>query len=154
MKMNMATLYHIAENGSRLERWEISEEPVIVGRDRQVKVNIEDEGVSRRHFIIVRDGEAYVIKDLNSRNGTWVAGHRVVADKLHDNDCILAGHTRFLFADRPGSSTTTGKDLAGSHGTVVISAPPAGDRGSSEPVFWQCGPGDEDRAALKPPGEV
>ncbi len=101
----MAELYHIGDDGSRAERWEIEEEPVVVGRSGQAKVSIGDEGLSRRHFLILRDGEDYVIKDLNSRNGTWLAGRRVFAEKLHNNDCILAGHTVFLFADRPDLST-------------------------------------------------
>src|SRR5512137_923371 len=105
----MAALYQIGDDGSRAERWVIDEEPVVVGRSGQAKVSIEDEGVSRRHFLILRDGEDYVIKDLNSRNGTWVHGRRVCAEKLHNNDCILAGHTVFLFAERPVLPTTAGK---------------------------------------------
>ena len=94
----------------------------MVGRSGQAKVGIADEGVSRRHFLIVRDGEDYVIKDLNSRNGTWVDGRRVFAEKLHHNDRILAGRTLFLFAERPVSSTIVSQPLTGPHGTVLISA--------------------------------
>jgi len=118
----MAELYHIGYDGSRAERWEIEEEPVVVGRSGQAKVSIGDEGLSRRHFLILRDGKDYVIKDLNSRNGTWLAGRRVCAERLHNNDCILAGHTVFLFADRPARSTKAGKLLTGPHGTVMVSA--------------------------------
>ena len=122
--MSMAALYQIGENGSRAEQWEIDEEPVVVGRNRQAKVNIEDEGLSRRHFLIVREGEDYLIKDLNSRNGTWVDGRRVFEEKLHNNERILAGHTLFLFADQPGSSATGAPLATGSHGTVLLSAMP------------------------------
>src|ERR1035441_10673209 len=84
--MNMATLYQIRDDGSREERWQISNKPLAVGRSGQAQVSIGDDGVSRRHFLIVQDGEDYVIKDLNSRNGTWVEGRRVSAEKLRHND--------------------------------------------------------------------
>ena len=93
-----------------------------MGRSGQAKVSVEDEGVSRRHFVILRDGEGYVIKDLSSRNGTWVDGRRVFTEKLHHNDSILAGRTIFLFADRLASSTTSAKPQIGPHGTVMLSA--------------------------------
>ena len=116
----MATLFQIGEDGSRAERWEIGEDPVIVGRSGQARVNIADEGVSRRHFLILREGDDYVIKDLNSRNGTWVEGRRVSAERLHHNDCILAGRTLFLFADRLAASTTPDERPMGPHGTVMV----------------------------------
>jgi two-component system, NtrC family, sensor kinase len=119
--MNMATLFQIGSEGSRTERWEIGEDPVIVGRSGQAKVSVEDEGVSRRHFLILREGDGYVIKDLNSRNGTWVEGRRVVTEKLHDRDCILAGRTLFLFADRLAESAAAAHTFTGPHGTVMLS---------------------------------
>ena len=134
----MATLYQIAEDGSRAERWEINEEPVVVGRSVRAKVSIEDEGVSRRHFLILRDGEDYVIKDLNSRNGTWLDGRRVFAEKLHHDDRILAGRTLFQFAERPVSSATVSQ---GPHGTVVVPAGSQSERRPSEPIVWQADAG-------------
>jgi len=138
--MNMATLYQIGDDGSQAKEWEIGQEPLIVGRSRQAEVNIADDGLSRHHFLIVRDGEDYVIKDLNSRNGTWVEGHRVFAEKLRHNNLILAGHTRFRFAAPPAISAT------GPHGTVLLSALPKAEHDSSDAVHWQQGPADERRA--------
>jgi pSer/pThr/pTyr-binding forkhead associated (FHA) protein len=89
---------------------------------------VEDEGVSRRHFLILREGEDYVIKDLSSRNGTWVNGRRVFAGKLRHDDCILVGNTRFLFVDPPASSPTRGQVQMGPHGTVMILAAPQSER--------------------------
>ena len=120
--MNMATLFQFGNDGSRTLRSEIGEEPVVVGRSGQAKVSVADEGVSRRHFVILREDDGYVIRDLSSRNGTWVDGRRVFAERLHHNDWILAGHTLFLFADRLATSTTPGKSQAGPHGTVMLDA--------------------------------
>jgi pSer/pThr/pTyr-binding forkhead associated (FHA) protein len=139
--MSMATLYQITEDGSKAERWEIDEEPVVVGRSVQAKVNIEDEGISRRHFQILRDGEDYVIKDLNSRNGTWLDGRRVFAEKLRHDDRILAGRTLFLFAERPVSSATVSR---GPHDTVVVPAGSQPERRPAESIVWQADAGRHD----------
>jgi pSer/pThr/pTyr-binding forkhead associated (FHA) protein len=117
----MATLYQISNDGFSTERWDIDEESIVVGRSGQAEISIEDEGLSRRHFLIVHDGEGYVLKDLSSRNGTWVDGRRVFAEELHHNDRILAGNTLFLFADPPAVSGTVRVPRRGPHGTVMIS---------------------------------
>ena len=132
--MSMATLYQIANDGSRAGRGEINDEPIVVGRSVQAKVSIEDEGVSRRHFLILRDGEAYVIKDLNSRNGTWLDGRRVITEKLHHDDRILAGNTLFQFAEPPVTSATMS---LGPHGTVIVPAGPQPEHRPSETIVWQ-----------------
>ena len=100
----------------------------MVGRSGQAQVNIRDEGCRDGTFLIVREGEDYVIKDLNSRNGTWVDGCRVFAEKLHHNDWIVAGRTMFLFADPPGRPAELGQAEAGPHGTAIITAASAGRR--------------------------
>jgi pSer/pThr/pTyr-binding forkhead associated (FHA) protein len=130
----MATLYRLGENGFRAEQWDIDDEPIVVGRSGQAKVSLKDEGLSRRHFLISRDGEDYFIKDLNSRNGTWVEGCRVFAEKLHHNDCIRAGNHLFLFAAPPVSSATASK---GPHGTVIVPAAPRTERRPSASSVWQ-----------------
>jgi pSer/pThr/pTyr-binding forkhead associated (FHA) protein len=96
----MASLCLLDENGSMARRWELGDKPIAVGRGKSADVVIEDATLSRRHFLVERDGESYVLKDLNSQNGTWVDGHRAQATKLHHHDCILAGRTIFLFSER------------------------------------------------------
>jgi pSer/pThr/pTyr-binding forkhead associated (FHA) protein len=137
----MATLYQIGENGSREERWEISDAPFVVGRSGRARANVDDEGLSRRHFLIVRNGGGYVIKDLNSRNGTWVEGQRVLTQKLHHNDCILAGSTRFIFVDPSAAECSLAKEHTGPNGTQIVSAEriPEPDFSVSFPWLEACG---------------
>ena len=120
----------------------------MVGRSGQAKVTIEDEGLSRRHFIIVHDADGYVIKDLSSRNGTWVDGRRVFAEKLHHNDCILAGRTLFLFADPPAVSETAGRPRTGPHGTVVLPAPRQLVHFPAQSAAWEEDRSDQNIQAL------
>ena len=97
----MADLYLLAEDGAVAQRWEIGDRPVAFGRDKTADVTIHDDTLSRRHFLIRREGEAFLIKDLNSQNGTWVGGLRVQGTTLHQNVCIAAGRTLFMFSEHP-----------------------------------------------------
>jgi pSer/pThr/pTyr-binding forkhead associated (FHA) protein len=147
--MTMATLYQIGEDGSREEQWRISDAPFVVGRNGgRAQLSLEDDGVSRRHFVIVRVSDGYVIKDLNSRNGTWVEGHRVVAEKLRNNDCILAGRTRFIFADDSAPSALVATQHTGPNGTQILSPErrPVADLSVSFP-WWEACLGEKREAA-------
>jgi pSer/pThr/pTyr-binding forkhead associated (FHA) protein len=146
--MSKAILYQISEDGSQAERWELSEEPVVVGRSGQAKVSIEDDGLSRRHFLIVREGGNYVIRDLNSRNGTWVDGNRIFAERLHHNDRIMAGRTRFLFANPLALGSPRGSEATGPHGTQLVRMERDLDCDYSTSNPWQDAPGAEKLEAV------
>jgi pSer/pThr/pTyr-binding forkhead associated (FHA) protein len=133
--MNSAMLYQIGEDGSPAQHWALEQGAVVVGRGGQAQVSLKDEGLSRRHFIIMHEGEDYVIKDLNSRNGTWVGGQRVLSEKLHHNDLILAGHTRFRFAAPRRMPSVLDRELTGPHGTVVLPAIRMPQRNLPEPAL-------------------
>jgi hypothetical protein len=65
-----------------------------IGRDRDNDIVIAGDHVSRHHAEIVFENERYVLRDLGSKNGTFVNGTRVTAPHvLRDSDMItLAGH--------------------------------------------------------------
>ncbi len=95
----MASLCMLDENGSLTGQWEIGGEPMTIGRGAAADVVVDDPALSRVHFIIEREGQEYLLKDLNSQNGTWVDGQRAGRARLHHHDCILAGRTIFLFKE-------------------------------------------------------
>jgi two-component system, NtrC family, sensor kinase len=95
----MPYLYQIRGDGEEVEHWEIGDKPVVVGRGPRADVRIEDERLSREHFAVSREANAFVVCDLNSRNGTWVEGQRVSRSELRSSDTIRAGRTRFLFKE-------------------------------------------------------
>ena len=62
---------------------------LLVGRDEECDVVIVDRQVSRRHASISRQNEQYVLRDLDSKNGTFVNGQEVQgAYTLKDGDEI------------------------------------------------------------------
>jgi pSer/pThr/pTyr-binding forkhead associated (FHA) protein len=95
----MAELCLLDENGAVTQCWEVGDQPVAVGRDESADLLIPDDTLSRRHFLIWREGETFLIKDLGSQNGTWVDGERAQGTKLSHNVCIVAGRTVFMFCE-------------------------------------------------------
>lgn len=122
--LSTATLYLLDDDGGIAERWEIGARPVAVGRDEAATAVINDATLSRRHFIISREEEGYVLQDLGSHNGTWVGGQRALKERtrLHDNVCIVAGHTVFLFSEHLPAVSTAAEARRGPHDTVLLSA--------------------------------
>lgn len=60
----------------------------------------EDAGLSRQHLALEREGDAWVVKDLGSKNGTFVNGVRITAPyPLGKNDRVTAGHIALDFGE-------------------------------------------------------
>ncbi len=53
---------------------QILEDEVFIGRDETCKIRIASKEVSREHCLIMRQGKDILVRDLNSRNGTFVNG--------------------------------------------------------------------------------
>ena len=47
---------------------------VAIGRDPANLLAISDPSLSRRHCMLIREGETFKIRDLESRNGTFLNG--------------------------------------------------------------------------------
>jgi diguanylate cyclase (GGDEF)-like protein len=78
------------------ETYEITKEITVIGRSG-VDVRVLDEGVSRRHaHVSQREGRA-ALRDLGSRNGTFLNGARITERPLTDGDKIQIGNTIFKF---------------------------------------------------------
>jgi len=70
--------------------------PVIVGRDRACGLVIDSAGVSRRHAELTRDGPALVVRDLLSRNGTFLNGRQVELASPKEGDLLRFGDSLTL----------------------------------------------------------
>ena len=64
-----------------------------VGRDAGNALTLKDTGVSRRHARIHREGDAWLLVDLESRNGCLVNGAKVQQVRLSEGDRIQIGST-------------------------------------------------------------
>lgn len=90
------------EPSARLRRLEGSQvHPIagraILGRDPHCSVIVDDGFASARHASIEWDGAGWVLRDLESTNGTLLEGRPVSEARLKDGDVVRIGDTRFRF---------------------------------------------------------
>lgn len=61
----------------------------------------EDAGLSRQHLALEREGDTWVVRDLGSKNGTFVNGTRINGPyPLGKNDRVTAGHIALDFGEK------------------------------------------------------
>jgi len=85
----------------------------VLGRGPESVLRVDDESVSRRHVRIRVEGDAAVLEDLGSRNGTYVCERCIEAPiALHDGDRIRLGslELRFRASSNPGSTRSAQPD--------------------------------------------
>ncbi len=70
---------------------------ILIGRDPGTHLQVIDKGVSREHAEIFRVGEMVFIRDLGSRNGTYVNHERMEEELLREGDTIRVGTTQLVF---------------------------------------------------------
>src|SRR5882762_719202 len=66
----------------------MNEGPVLIGRQVAATLRIRNSSVSRRHALIEREGDKFVIADLDSRNGTFVNDVPVKRCELQHGDRV------------------------------------------------------------------
>ena len=102
----------------------------------------QDLDVSTRHAAVALQGERYVLRDLSSRNGTFVNGEKVTGDvELSDGDVLRFGvngpEVEFHLVREGAEQVIT-----------AVKAPPAASRAPA----GKPGPAPERRPAARPPG--
>ncbi len=70
-----------------------------IGRDPQNQLCLEDSFVSGRHARIEKRSQGFVLRDLQSRNGTFLNGSKVLEANLKVNDQIQFGESLYIFAE-------------------------------------------------------
>jgi len=68
-----------------------------IGRDVSADIQIQDTGLSRQHFAIIWDGRNAAAKDLQSTNGTRIAGRPISEIAIQGDTDIQAGSNTFVF---------------------------------------------------------
>ncbi len=71
----------------------VSDTPFIIGREEDVDFQLSDEAVSRMHSIIIYENGKIYIRDMDSKNGTYLNGKRIVKEELKNEDILRIGDT-------------------------------------------------------------
>jgi pSer/pThr/pTyr-binding forkhead associated (FHA) protein len=67
------------------------DKPIVVGRSSDLDMVLVEDMVSRKHAKIAIAGDAIMIEDLGSTNGTFVNGEKVKKARLKEGDRVLIG---------------------------------------------------------------
>lgn len=76
---------------------ELGAQDIVIGRSPECDIRFVVENVSRRHARVFFHNEEFMIEDLESTNGLFVNGVKVVRCALRNNDQIELGGVRLLF---------------------------------------------------------
>lgn len=92
----MAVLIY-KDSGGRYVDFQLPHRTITIGRSEVADVAIHDDWISRLHCEISRRAGEFIIRDLDSRNGTFVNESRVKETTLRVGDKIRVGHTLIAF---------------------------------------------------------
>ncbi len=153
MESTAKLIIHVGTDPER--EFVLGEGNVLIGRDANNELVVQDSEASRRHSRIVLDTAGYVVEDLGSTNGTYVNGQRVTGSALlQDGDTITLGRAvRLMFM---GHAPTLGIDPMNTiqqqqdaGDTAAVFAPPPADYARSQPPPAIAQP-DPEPAAVAP----
>ena len=68
-----------------------------IGRSIQNQLSLGEESISRRHCRIEKHGSQYIVRDLNSANGTFLNSARVTEAILNNDDILQVGEHFLIF---------------------------------------------------------
>src|SRR5262245_52703081 len=132
-------------------RFPVGEDACSIGRDPCNAIQIPEHSASRQHCSIQRQSpEMFLLKDLNSRNGTFRNGMRVTECLLYVGDEIQAGDSRFVFLadEQPAGTDSVQLDDEDPGAETVVTMPIQPD----EIVYLKLGQGEADSLKADPLG--
>jgi adenylate cyclase len=89
------------------QEFKLGEGRTIIGRGQNCDVVINDESISRQHARLVVHAELVELTDLQSRNGTYLAGRAVRDATLHGGEPLSFGDVTATLERRAASPATT-----------------------------------------------
>ena len=75
----------------------IDKDEISIGRSKDCSLPVDDKRLSRKHVIIRRQGLKFILKDLESANGTFINDVQVQEQELESGNTIRIGDTQFIF---------------------------------------------------------
>lgn len=83
--------------------------PATIGRGDDASVTIDDPKCSRIHAAIRYWDDIFVIRDMNSGNGTFLNGEKIDVAKINPGDVIKIGDTELTASAEPSGKDVTMK---------------------------------------------
>lgn len=126
----------------------LTDQPTTIGRSSGNLVMLDDHLASRFHCVIEAAGDGYVLRDLQSRNGTKLNGSYVDQAALKSGDVIEVGHTQIRFVEDHGvgeleeAEPEAAKAKVSKKAKAVVEGPVLTRRRSSSTTIAAAGAGE------------
>ena len=103
----------------------LKKDKFLIGRAKECALRAGSEAISRRHCAIVRSGERVTVRDLGSRNGTFVNDERIEKDvPLTVGDELRVGPLKFRVAAMSSAPAAEAKSSAPVPAPKSLKKPP------------------------------
>jgi hypothetical protein len=79
----------------------LEKERITIGRSKKNDIVSSDSHVSSTHCVLIKEGQGYFIRDLDSSNGTFINGTKIQGKKkLRNNDTVSLGQKAVAYQFR------------------------------------------------------
>ena len=114
---------------------QFTDSQIIIGRNADVQVALNDESISPLHTSIEEREDGYYISDLGSQGGTSLAGHKILDQKIESADEFQIGPYRIqFFIGIPGPMGPPSPQVEKSQKPAPVSQPPVSQSQPQPPV--------------------
>jgi hypothetical protein len=118
----------ILDHYARQTRYTLRGLPAVLGRNEKAEVILTDPWVSHEHCKLFQQEGLLIVRDLDSKNGVFLHGVRVLEAEVHSGDCLTLGRTEITIRYREPAA---GKGPLGSEcDTVPLPSPSRPPRAS------------------------
>lgn len=87
-------------NGTVLGSYFLEKDRFVIGRRPTCDIQVNDQGVSKEHAVILTVGNDQILEDLKSTNGTQVNGEKVDRHILQNGDVIEVGRYKIKYVNQ------------------------------------------------------
>jgi len=103
---------------ARVFEWDA--DGLTIGRSTDAGLILDDSSASRLHARITRESGRYTVRDLNSGNGLYVNGERVMQQVLVNRDRIQVGRCELTFDDTGGPPAVRFSETDASNSAILV----------------------------------
>jgi len=87
----------VSKAGEFIEEQIINSKRIHIGRHSDNDIRIKSDKVSRQHAILIYHENEFFIRDMNSKNGTFVQKKRIDMEQIEDGSIIEIGEYSLIF---------------------------------------------------------
>ncbi len=91
----------IGRIGDQELRFPLFKKRLTIGRTQQNDIQLQAPHISRRHAVVMTEGEVTRVIDWGSKNGVYVNSNRVTEHFLRSGDVVSIGDAKFRYEERP-----------------------------------------------------